>query len=147
MPRVWFLTRILPVAWKLSKIEEWRQDRSCLFWRGECKNKAHNSRNFLGSILGKDVFVAQKLSTIEKWCQGENCLFGRGDYRSKGQNPKKCLDLKPDGDGLCSSETGSRHYFIVCTTHFRAKSVYKIRHIDLPSSDLELLHKVFFDTA
>jgi hypothetical protein len=32
---VWFLERVVPVAWKLSTIEEQCEDQSCLFRRGD----------------------------------------------------------------------------------------------------------------
>jgi hypothetical protein len=35
--------RMVPAARKLSTIEERRQDKNCLFLRGDYKNKGHNA--------------------------------------------------------------------------------------------------------
>jgi hypothetical protein len=40
--------------------EEWCQDQSCLFRRGDCRNKGHNPDKFLGSIPGEDGFCCSE---------------------------------------------------------------------------------------
>lgn len=80
------VVRVVPVAWKL-RIEEQCQDWSWLLWRGNYRNKGHNSKKkLLGSSPIEDGFCTQKLSTTEKWCKDQSCLFWQGDYRDKGQN-------------------------------------------------------------
>jgi hypothetical protein len=51
--------RAVPVARKLSTIEERRQDQSCLFRQGDYTNKGHNHEKcVLRSIPGEDGFCS-----------------------------------------------------------------------------------------
>jgi hypothetical protein len=81
------------VSWKLSNIEECRQDRRCLFRRGNCRNRGSTTQKY-GSwvrVLVKIVSIAGKLSMIEERRREQNCLFRRGDYRNKGHRPETVL--------------------------------------------------------
>jgi hypothetical protein len=56
LSRVWVPVRAVPVARKLSTIEERRWDQSCLPRREDGRNKGHNrERTVLGSSFGEDV--------------------------------------------------------------------------------------------
>jgi hypothetical protein len=47
--------RVLPVARKLSTIQERRQDQSCVFRREDYRNRGHNhEKSVLGSRPGED---------------------------------------------------------------------------------------------
>jgi hypothetical protein len=66
--------KIVSAAWKLSMIEEWRQDQSCFFRKGDYRNKGNNAEKLSWvRVLMKMVSVAQKLSMIER--KEQNCLF------------------------------------------------------------------------
>jgi galactose-1-phosphate uridylyltransferase len=70
-----FPVRAVPVPRKLSTIEERRQDQSCLFQRGDFRNKGHNPEKLSRvRVLTRMVSVARNLSTIEEQRQ-ENKLF------------------------------------------------------------------------
>jgi hypothetical protein len=103
-----FPVRAVPVAQKLSTIEERRQDQSYLFRRGDYRNKDHNPPKKLSWVPFpvKTVSVARKLSTIEELRQDQSCLFRRGCYRNKDHaSQKTVLSSIPGEDGFCSSET------------------------------------------
>jgi hypothetical protein len=75
VPWLRFLVKVVPVARKLSTIEEWRQDQSYLFRRGYYRNKGHNSEKLSWvRVPVWMVFGAQKLSTTEEWRQDQNVL-------------------------------------------------------------------------
>jgi hypothetical protein len=81
---------MVSVAQKLSTIEEWRQDQSCLFQRGDYKNKDRNPEKLSWVRFPvKMVSVARKLSMIKERRQDQSSLFRRGDYRNKGYSPEK----------------------------------------------------------
>jgi hypothetical protein len=47
---------VVPVAWKLSTVEAWCQDQSCLSQQGNCRNKGQKDETLLGSSPGEDSF-------------------------------------------------------------------------------------------
>jgi hypothetical protein len=53
-----FPAKMVPVARKISTIEERRQDQSCLFRRGDHRNKGHNTEKLLGSSPGEFGFCS-----------------------------------------------------------------------------------------
>jgi hypothetical protein len=62
--------RAVPVAQKLSTIEEQRQDRSCLFRRGDYRNEGQNPEKLSWVRVPVKIFyVAQKLSMVEEQYQ------------------------------------------------------------------------------
>jgi hypothetical protein len=62
--------KAVPVARKLSTIEERRQDQSCLFRRGDHRIKDHNPGNLSWvRALVKMAFVSRKLGTTGEQCQ------------------------------------------------------------------------------
>jgi hypothetical protein len=48
------------VARKLRMIEEWRPDQSCLFRKGDYRNKGYNPENVLGLITRKSISCSSK---------------------------------------------------------------------------------------
>jgi hypothetical protein len=82
--------RAVPIARKISKIEERRQGQSCLPRRGDYREKEQN-REKLSCIRVpvKMVPVARKLSTIEERPQDQNC-FEEEITCSKVTNPNIC---------------------------------------------------------
>jgi hypothetical protein len=78
--RVWVPVKMISVAQKLCIIEKRLQDQSCLFRRGDYRNKGQNPQNLSWVWVPlKLFFVAQKLSMIEQH-QDQSCLFWQGDY-------------------------------------------------------------------
>jgi hypothetical protein len=99
------LVGAVPVAWKLSTIEERRQDQNCLFRRGDYRIKGHNPEKLLWIRFPAKMFsVARKLSMTEERRQDQSCFFRTGNYRNKCYNPKTILGSIPGEDGFCTSE-------------------------------------------
>jgi hypothetical protein len=90
----WFRVpvRTVPVARKLSTIEERRQDQSCLFRRGDYRNRAHYPKHLSWvQVPMKMVSGARKLNTIEERRKEQNCLFWAEVTGTKVTNPKAVL--------------------------------------------------------
>jgi hypothetical protein len=127
---VWVLVRVVPVARKLSVLEEWCQDQSHLLGRGDYRNNGHKPGKLPWvQVPVKVVSVAWKLSTIEKRRWDQSCLFQRGDYMNKGQNPEKLLWVRIPVRMLCSLEArhdrmALRPKLFVSAGHYR-NIVYK----------------------
>jgi hypothetical protein len=80
---------------KLSKMEERRQDQSCLLWKGHYRNKSHNAEKLAWvRVPMKMVSVARKLSTIEERNQNQSCLFRRRDYKNKDRSPENVPEVR-----------------------------------------------------
>jgi hypothetical protein len=94
------LVRAVPVARKLSTIEELCRDQSCLFQRGDYRNKRHSTQKLPWvRVPVKIVSVARKVSTIEERRQDQSSVFRGGDLRNKGYNTQKTvLDSSPGED-------------------------------------------------
>jgi hypothetical protein len=91
VPWVRFPVRAFPVARKLITTDEWRLNHSCLFRRGDYKNKDQNSEKLSWVRFPvKMVSVARILSTIEERRQDQSCLSRRRDYRNKRHNTGIC---------------------------------------------------------
>jgi hypothetical protein len=75
MSRVRFPVRAVPLARKISTIEERRQDQSCFFRRGDYKNKGYNPDISWVLFPAKMVSVARKLITTEERRQDRSCPF------------------------------------------------------------------------
>jgi hypothetical protein len=63
---VWFPARAVPVARKLSTIEKRRQDKICLVWRGDCRDKNNPKNLSWFRYQMKTMSVAMQQSTIEE---------------------------------------------------------------------------------
>jgi ribosomal protein L30/L7E len=61
--------RVVSVFWKLSTIEEHRQDRSCLFRRGDYRNNGPNPEKLPGSSPGEDGFCSSETKYYRKTAQ------------------------------------------------------------------------------
>jgi hypothetical protein len=88
-PRIRVPVGVVPVARKLSTLEERRQDQNCLFRRGDYRNKGHNPEQLWVRLPVKIVSVARNLSTIEERRQDQSC-FGKEIAGTKVTNPKNC---------------------------------------------------------
>jgi hypothetical protein len=71
------LVRAIPLARKLSMLEEQHQDHSCLFRRGYYRNEGQNPENLsCVRFPVKIVSVARKLNAKEERCQRHVVCFG-----------------------------------------------------------------------
>jgi hypothetical protein len=85
--------KMVYVAWKLSTMEEWSQDQSCLFQR-DYRNIGHNPEKLSWvRVPVKMVSVARKLSMMKEW---------RQDQKQRPQRQKAFLGSIPSEDGFCS---------------------------------------------
>jgi hypothetical protein len=97
------------VARKLSTIEEWRLNQSCLFRKGDYRNKDQNSEKLSWVRFPmKMVSVARILSTTEEQLQDKSCLFRRGNYRENVTTPKIVLGLSPDEEIYVAPKLSTR---------------------------------------
>jgi hypothetical protein len=58
--------RVVSVSWKVSTVEERRQDRRCLSRRGDCRTNGHNPEKVPWVRVPVKISVARKLSAIEE---------------------------------------------------------------------------------
>jgi hypothetical protein len=116
-----FPVRAFPVARKLNTIEEWRLDQSCLFRRGDYRNKNQNpgklswvrfpaktvsvarisrtteerrqDQSYLSwvRILTRKFYATPKLSRREKRRRGKFVRFGEEIKGTEATNPKTVL--------------------------------------------------------
>jgi hypothetical protein len=108
--------RAVPVACKLSTIEERRQEQRCLFGSGDCRNKGHNPEKLSWVRFPvKMASVSRKLSTVEERRQDQSWLVWRGDYSNKGHNPENVSWVRVPMKTISISETNhDRKNKIVC---------------------------------
>jgi hypothetical protein len=90
--------RAVPVARKLSTIEEWCQDQSCLF-RRDYRNKDHDIEKLSWvQVLTRMVSVARKLSTIQERLQSTFVRFCEEITGTNVTNSKTVLGSCPGED-------------------------------------------------
>jgi hypothetical protein len=84
-----------------------RHDQSCLYRRGDYRNRGHNVEKLsLVQVPMKIFSVARKLCMAEERRQDQSCLFRRGDLQEQRPQPRKtALTSSPDEDCFSSSET------------------------------------------
>jgi hypothetical protein len=93
--------RAVPVARKLSTIEERRQDQSCLFRSGNYKNKGHNPENCPGFESRWECFCSLETKHDRRMApRQKNVCFGEEITGTKVTNPKFVL-VKVLGLGIC----------------------------------------------
>jgi hypothetical protein len=84
--------RVVPVFRKLSTIEGRRQEQSCLFRRGDHRNKGHDPERLSWvRFLTRMVSVARKLSAIEERRQAKFVRFVEEITGTEVTNPKTAL--------------------------------------------------------
>jgi hypothetical protein len=82
--------RAVPVVRKLSKIEERRQDQSCLRRRGDYRDEGQNHENLSWVRLPvKLVHVPRKLSTTEKTPRTKLFISASRLQKTEGKTAKK----------------------------------------------------------
>jgi hypothetical protein len=124
MPWVWDPVMVVPMPLKLSTIEEWWQEQSCLFWWGEYMNKSHDLNKLFWVHFPAKIFsVAQNLSPTEE--------HHISSSRLKEQGPqlwKSVQCLMPSGDDFYSIKTKQDRRMVQRTKLFvSARILQKLR--------------------
>lgn len=60
---------MVSIAWKLSTIEEWTKERSCLFWRVDYINLGHKPKSAVGSSLDEVIGCRDLFLVFNYTCQ------------------------------------------------------------------------------
>jgi hypothetical protein len=82
--------KIVYVARKLCTIEERRQDQSCLFRRGDYRNKTQNPVKLLGSIPSEDGFCSSETKHDRRMVPGLKLfVFARRLQEQRPQHQKR----------------------------------------------------------
>jgi hypothetical protein len=98
------LVRAFPVARKLSTIEEWLLNKSCLFRRRDYRNEDQNPEKLSWVRFPvKMVSVVRILRTTEEQRRDQSC-FAEEITETNATTRKTVLDSSPDGV-FCSSKT------------------------------------------